>query len=67
MDAETARKIEAEHFIPVVNRYPTVLVEGQAVGHVRNVIANQLCGFPRARRTGVFSPLRRQASRFLEQ
>ena len=28
MDAETARKIEAEHFIPVVNRYPVVMAEG---------------------------------------
>jgi acetylornithine/N-succinyldiaminopimelate aminotransferase len=28
MDAEAARKIEAQHFIPVVNRYPVVMAEG---------------------------------------
>jgi predicted acetylornithine/succinylornithine family transaminase len=28
MDAETARKIESEHFIPVVNRHPVVMTEG---------------------------------------
>ena len=28
MDAEAARKIAAQHFIPVVNRYPVVMAEG---------------------------------------
>jgi acetylornithine/N-succinyldiaminopimelate aminotransferase len=28
MDAEAARKIESQHFIPVVNRHPVVMAEG---------------------------------------